>query len=68
MYMYLDEFIGLAGSLRPATDRLIRRVGWPRNEWARMLQQVSLEMHPNANYMVHHVTHWDKSVREYYSK
>ena len=32
------------GSLRPATDRYVRRVGRPRNEWASMLQKEALKL------------------------
>ena len=32
------------GSLRPATDRYVRKHGRPRNEWATMLQKEALKM------------------------
>lgn len=35
------------GSLRPATDRYVRKIGRPRNEWAPMLEKEVAKMLPN---------------------
>ena len=55
------------GTLRPATDRYVRRIGRPRNEWASMLHKEALKM-VNGQCTVESVIHckaeWETMVRQ----
>ena len=44
---FLRQLTFCPGSLRPATDRYVRRRGRPRNEWASMLQKEALKLIPS---------------------
>ena len=53
------------GSLRPASDRYVRRVGRPRNEWVLMMQKESFKMSPHAQQLVHDAAGWRRAVLQY---
>ena len=58
------------GSLRPATDRYVRKRGRPRNEWATMLHQEALKMTGGRSQLdqaIHSALQWDESVRKHTS-
>ena len=58
------------GSLRPATDRYVRKRGRPRNEWATMLHQEALKMtggRSQIDQAIHSALQWDESVRKHTS-
>jgi hypothetical protein len=59
---YLRGLTFIPGSVQPAADRYIRRVGRPRNEWPTMLRKESFKMHSNADKIVHNISQWQCTV------
>ena len=46
--------------LEPATNRYVRRVGRPRNEWARMLREEACKMSPQSESLIRDVSAWQR--------
>ena len=57
------------GSLRPATDRFVRRVGRPRNEWAPKLLQLAVQKWGTLNTverLMHNEMIWKAEVARHF--
>ena len=53
------------GSLRPISDRFIRRVGRPRNEWVLMVQKKSFKVSSRTDQLIHSAVEWKNAVLRY---
>ena len=51
--------------LESATNRYVRRVGRPRNEWARMLREEACKMSPQYESLIRDVAAWKQAVRKF---
>jgi len=50
--------------LEPATNRYVRRIRRPRNEWARMLREEACKMSPQSESLIRDVAAWQRAVRK----
>jgi len=55
----------IPGTVQPATDRYVRRVGRPRNECAGMLQKESSKMSERWSTIIHNQSMWRQAVLKY---
>ena len=58
-------FVG--SSMQATTDRYVRRVGRPRNEWTTMLQKETIKMGIELETCLHHINRWKDAVQKYCS-
>ena len=64
----LRKLTFMCGSLRPATERFVRKVGRPRQEWAVMLMKESLKFagtFANLETMLMNETQWYQAVHKH---
>ena len=50
-----------------ATNRFVRRVGRPRNEWATMVQREAWKMSPQADQIIHNEASWKTKICQHCS-
>ena len=57
------------GSRRPATDRFVRRVGRPKIEWAKQMEDMAVRISGNTEHlesMIGNAASWTAAVKEHY--
>ena len=53
------------GTRRAATDHYVRRIGRPRNEWAKMPEKECWKMSPHFDTIIHDSVRWRLEVHNY---
>ena len=61
----LRDLTFMPGTRRAATDRYIRKVGRPRNEWAKMLERETNRMCLQPDTVIHDIASWRATVDRY---